>query len=109
MHSHFQGALLQAQAASIGSLYGSNHDVCIVCLAIGYSLLMECRDRMPGCVNPPMGGNLDVRHLCPRAPVQGMGAGRWAHGVVVSHPLSMREALGSIPSVSTFGCDASPV
>ena len=25
---------------------------------------------------------------------------RWAHGVVVSHPLSMREALGSIPSVS---------
>ena len=26
----------------------------------------------------------------------------WAHGVVVSHPLSMREALGSIPSVSTF-------
>ena len=24
-----------------------------------------------------------------------------AHGVVVSHPLSMREALGSIPSVST--------
>ena len=29
-------------------------------------------------------------------------ASRWAHGVVVSHPLSMREALGSIPSVSTF-------
>ena len=26
----------------------------------------------------------------------------WAHGVVVSHPLSMREALGSIPSVSTL-------
>ena len=25
-----------------------------------------------------------------------------AHGVVVSHPLSMREALGSIPSVSRF-------
>ena len=25
-----------------------------------------------------------------------------AHGVVVSHPLSMREALGSIPSVSTY-------
>ena len=25
----------------------------------------------------------------------------WAHGVVVSHPLSMREALGSIPSVSS--------
>ena len=24
----------------------------------------------------------------------------WAHGVVVSHPLSMREALGLIPSVS---------
>ena len=24
----------------------------------------------------------------------------WAHGVVVSHPLSMWEALGSIPSVS---------
>jgi hypothetical protein len=24
----------------------------------------------------------------------------WAHGVVVSHPLSMREALGSIPSAS---------
>jgi hypothetical protein len=64
---------------------------------------MECRDRMPGCVNPPMGGNLDVRHLCPRAPVQGMGAGRWAHGVVVSHPFSMREALGSIPSVSSLG------
>ena len=27
-----------------------------------------------------------------------------AHGVVVSHPLSMREALGSIPSVSMSGC-----
>ena len=26
----------------------------------------------------------------------------WAHGVVVSHLLSMREALGSIPSVSIF-------
>ena len=26
--------------------------------------------------------------------------GKRAHGVVVSHPLSMREALGSIPSVS---------
>ena len=26
----------------------------------------------------------------------------WARGVVVSHPLSMREALGSIPSESTF-------
>ena len=25
-----------------------------------------------------------------------------AHGVVVSHPLSMREALGSIPSVNTL-------
>ena len=25
-----------------------------------------------------------------------------AHGVVVSHPLSMQEALGSIPSVSIF-------
>ena len=32
----------------------------------------------------------------------------WAHGVVVSHPLSMREALGSIPSASTLraGCKA---
>ena len=29
-----------------------------------------------------------------------MGSNQWAHGVVVSHPLSMREALGSIPSVS---------
>ena len=27
---------------------------------------------------------------------------RRAHGVVVSHPLSMREALGSIPSVSIW-------
>ena len=27
---------------------------------------------------------------------------RGARGVVVSHPLSMREALGSIPSVSSF-------
>ena len=26
----------------------------------------------------------------------------WAHGVVVSHPLRMRKALGSIPSVSTL-------
>ena len=25
----------------------------------------------------------------------------WAHGVVVSHPLCMRKALGSIPSVSS--------
>ena len=30
----------------------------------------------------------------------------WAHGVVVSHPLRMRKALGSIPSVSiAFGAD----
>ena len=29
-----------------------------------------------------------------------------AHGVVVSHPLSMREALGSIPSVSMLRADA---
>ena len=29
-----------------------------------------------------------------------------AHGVVVSHPLSMREALGSIPSVSNFVVEA---
>ena len=27
---------------------------------------------------------------------------QWAHGVVVSHPLRMRKALGSIPSVSNF-------
>ena len=26
----------------------------------------------------------------------------WAHGVVVSHPLRMRKALGSNPSVSIF-------
>ena len=31
-----------------------------------------------------------------------------AHGVVVSHPLSMREALGSIPSVSIFLCVSIP-
>ena len=31
-----------------------------------------------------------------------MGHTDRAHGVVVSHPLSMREALGSIPSVSKF-------
>ena len=30
-----------------------------------------------------------------------------AHGVVVSHPLSMREALGSIPSVSILICQCS--
>ena len=29
-----------------------------------------------------------------------------ARGVVVSHPLSMREALGSIPSVSIFRLNA---
>ena len=28
----------------------------------------------------------------------------WAHGVVVSHPLRMRKALGSIPSVSNLFC-----
>ena len=32
-----------------------------------------------------------------------------AHGVVVSHPLSMREALGSIPSVSIFNFSAKHV
>ena len=32
---------------------------------------------------------------------------RWAHGVVVSHPLRMRKALGSNPSVSIFpNCSA---
>ena len=35
---------------------------------------------------------------------------RWAHGVVVSHPLRMRKALGSNPSVSIFlNCSAIPV
>ena len=34
---------------------------------------------------------------------------RWAHGVVVSHPLRMRKALGSNPSVSIFpNCSAFP-
>ena len=33
-----------------------------------------------------------------------LGATLRARGVVVSHPLSMREALGSIPSVSTVRC-----
>ena len=32
--------------------------------------------------------------------MKGIATSIWAHGVVVSHPLSMREALGSIPSVS---------
>ena len=36
-----------------------------------------------------------------------MGSNQWAHGVVVSHPLSMREALGSIPSVSICHLHAS--
>ena len=36
-------------------------------------------------------------------------SGHWAHGVVVSHPLSMREALGSIPSVSISGDSTSLV
>ena len=33
-------------------------------------------------------------------------SGQWAHGAVVSHPLRMRKALGSNPSVSTLfaGC-----
>ena len=30
--------------------------------------------------------------------------GSWAHGVVVSHPLCMRKALGSNPSVSILYC-----
>ena len=34
--------------------------------------------------------------------VHGINLQSWACGVVVPHPLSMREALGSIPSVSTF-------
>jgi hypothetical protein len=54
-----------------------------------------------------MGGDPDVRHLWP-ATKQGMGAGRWAHGVMVQHPPSMREALDSIPNVFSFECDASP-
>ena len=34
---------------------------------------------------------------------------RWAHGVVVSHPLRMRKALGSNPSVSIFpNCSTIP-
>jgi hypothetical protein len=35
-----------------------------------------------------------------------VGSCIWAHGVVVSHPLRMRKALGSNPSVSIF-CKAS--
>ena len=34
-----------------------------------------------------------------------LGSHQWAHGVVVSHPLRMREALGSIPSVSRLCTD----
>ena len=45
-----------------------------------------------------------VRSNC--SVLKGIATNIWAHGVVVSHPLSMREALGSIPSVSTFESDA---
>ena len=34
---------------------------------------------------------------CNRTP---LGSNQGAHGVVISHPLRMRKALGSIPSVS---------
>ena len=39
--------------------------------------------------------------------LKGIATNIWAHGVVVSHPLSMWEALGSIPSVSIFASDTS--
>ena len=100
-----------AQVTSTGGLYGFKSQ-CVHSVPghwIFISVIqMECRDRMPGCASPPMCGNPDVRRLWPAA-VQGMVAGRWADGVVVLHLLSMRGALGSIPPVSTFGCDASPV
>ena len=40
--------------------------------------------------------------------VQAPVSNHWAHGVVVSHPLSMREALGSIPSVSIWPLQRRP-
>ena len=36
----------------------------------------------------------------------GLNAAQWAYGVVVSHPLRMRKALGSIPSGSICSCTA---
>ena len=100
-----------AQVTSIGALYGFKSQ-CVHSVP-GHWILtsviyVERRHRMPGCVNRPTGGNPGARHLWPAA-VQGMGAGRWAHGEMVVHPLNIREALGSIPRVSTLGHDASPV
>jgi hypothetical protein len=68
---------------------------------------MECRDRIPGCVNPFMGGCPDVRHLWPAA-VQGMGAGRWAHGVMVPHPLRMRGPWVQPPVCLLLGAISPP-
>ena len=50
------------------------------------------------------GGGLSWHRLpigMPRCQVSSPHPLSWAHGIVVSHPLSMREALASIPSVST--------
>jgi hypothetical protein len=54
-----------------------------------------------------MGGDPDVHHLW-HAAMQGMGAGRWAHGEMVQPPPSMREGLDSMPNVFSFEFDVSP-
>ena len=47
---------------------------------------------------PRLGAALPAQFFCSER----RNVVKWAHGVVVSHPLCMRKALGSNPSVSTF-------
>ncbi len=61
----------------------------------------------PGASAPPASGSDQKK--CAQAPWVHISQRlrQRAHGVVVSHPLCMRKALGSIPSVSTFLTTAS--
>ena len=62
---------------------------------------------MPCCCEAPGGVTVRVCRACVSLSYYQSASLRvcckWAHGVVVSHPLSMREALGSIPSVPISG------
>ena len=77
----------QTQSVNVNWSWATNHGVHK--FAVGAALPCAAGD---GFLVP---SRLDIR-LCAATTSSSNGA----HGVVVSHPLSMREALGSIPSVS---------
>ena len=81
---------------------GCTHNYCPNCMRLNSKIIKVCCATKLNSLGEGIQFNprLQQRRQQPK-PLANVN---WAHGVVVSHPLSMREALGSIPSVSIFIC-----